>query len=108
MDMPVDEPAGPVFVQDTIEALVSESAEKGQKANKKGKHTNHTKVLSLIIINPYLHSVGENHWFIALFAEFIPVIERFWAMQWPFQYLFNLLILISFIHDERKKVEVIL
>ena len=30
MDMPVDEPAGPVFVQDTIEALVSESVKKVQ------------------------------------------------------------------------------
>ncbi|MDD7270472.1 MAG: hypothetical protein PUH25_01190, partial [Spirochaetales bacterium] len=32
-------------------------------------------------INPYLHSVGKKLRFIALFAESIPVIEGFWAMQ---------------------------
>ena len=35
----------------------------------------------LIKKNPYLHSVDKNHCLSALFAEFIPVIEGFWAMQ---------------------------
>ena len=35
----------------------------------------------LFLLNPYLHSVDKNHYLSALFAEFIPVIEGFWAMQ---------------------------
>ena len=34
----------------------------------------------LIKLNPYLHSVDKNLWLSVLFAEFIPIIEGFWAM----------------------------